>query len=152
MKDGQPEVSVRLKRHAGNKILVVIHGDPCDEEPAYFDNLTWEEPVGFVLDPLGDPHRVSIDKPGVYGGNFVLLNEHVGGFAARPPQALVDLLLPDGADEATYPCHVESGEWHLFFDLPNRGSLMSMFFKGAPSTRACEAPAGACPDASLSLS
>ena len=121
MKDGKPEVKVHLKRHIGNQVLVMIKGDPLDEEPIYFDKLTKDEPVGFVLNTLGDPHRIGIDDGGLYGGEFVLLNDWEGGFGACPPQALIDLLLPNGAVEATYPCIAESDEFDLYFTLPEGG-------------------------------
>ena len=149
MEDSQLDVTVRLKRHGENGLLVVIAADRHDEEPEYFFKLLAMGDAGFSLDPVNDPHRIGISDQGIYGGEFIRLDHRVGGFSARPPQALIDLLLPNGAVEATYPCQAESGYEDLFFTLPDGGSLLSLFFEDLPPSRACEAPVGACTDTSL---
>ena len=103
MKNDTLEVTVHLKRYTGNRVLVIIKGDRDDEEPNYFDKLTHGEPAGSPLDPMGDPHRISIDDDGIYGSEFILLDNKVGGFAAQLPWALIDLKLPTAPSKPPTP-------------------------------------------------
>ena len=123
----QFQAHVTLKRLGEEELLVVVEADGRDDEPTYLSKLFTEDGPGFILDPLNDPHRVSIDDGGHYGGEAIHLGRSSAGFTARPPRALIDLLLPGDATEAVFKAQVESGSWDLHITLPQGGSLTSLF-------------------------
>lgn len=100
--------------------------------------------VGLLFDPLGDPQWIEIEsdlgRGCGYRGPFFLLDRYRGAFAIRAPRALVELLIPVGTTEETFPCEVDLKSYTLSFALPAGRSLLSLFFsEGLSKPAPCEA-------------